>query len=91
MQQLGVRGIPAVTEMGERRTLEFRPGEMQQLTSAGIPATAGDAGGIEKGGSIPITQQAAAEDFRTLQLMVHVAEDHQIRATFRGHPIQGEG
>ena len=90
MQKLGVRGVPAVTDMGERRTLEFRPGDLQQLTSAGITPTAGDSGSIEKRGSMPIPQKAAAEGLRTLQLVVHMAEDHQIRATSVSHPIQGE-
>ena len=63
MQKLGVRGVPAVTEMGERRTLEFRPGEMQQLTSAGITPTAGDAGCIEKRGSMPIPQRLRRRAF----------------------------
>ena len=91
MHQLAVRLIPAVAEVRQGRPLELRPGEMQQKLVAGIATAAGDAGGIEIRRATAITQQALAQTGASFELVMHVAEHHQIGNTVASDAIDGQG
>ena len=91
MHQLAVRLIPAVAEVGQGRPLELRPGEMHQKLVAGIATAAGDAGGIEIRRATAVTDQALTQTGASFELVMHVAEHHQIGNAVASDAIDGQG
>jgi len=58
-------------------TRQLHPAEVTQGLARPIGAMAGHAGGIEVGGSRPITAKALALPLAAAQGVVHVAKHHQ--------------
>ena len=91
MNQLGVRGVPAMGKLRQTGTLKFSPGEMQKRPSVPVQTGARHTGGIDQRRSVALAQQVLTETGPALEGMVHVAKDDQISRSIPGHAIQSEG
>ena len=91
MHQLTIRSIPAVAEVRESAAFELRPGEMQQLIVGSITTAAGYAGSIEIRRATAISHQALTQAGASFELVMHVAEHHQIGNAMASDAIEGQG
>ena len=79
MNERSVRLIPTVTQVRKPPTAEFGPGQMQKGLTLIVHTAAGNACGIHVGNPPPIPHQAGAQARAPLELVMHVAEDDEIR------------
>ena len=91
MAQHTIRGIPAMGQTGKATAFEFRPREMQQLATIGIQPAAWDTGRIDECGALTVAQEGLTQAGTTFELMVHVAEHHQIRTAPFADAIKCQG
>ena len=80
LQQLAIEAIPAVgRQLDLAATIQFHPREMAPGPAAGIDSMAGNTGGIEIDGALPVPLHGAALPGSMPQAMVHVAKNHQVQ------------
>lgn len=91
MDQLSIRGVPAMGELREAGALEFSPGKVQQRPPLPINPCTRHTGSVDQRGSMAVAQEGLAKAGAALEGMVHVAKDHQIGRSVLRHAIQGEG
>ena len=86
-----IRGIPAMGQAGEATPFEFRPGEMKQGATIGIQPAAWNTGRVDECGALTVAQEGLTQAGATFELMVHVAEHHQIRTAPFADAIECQG
>ena len=91
MAQHTIRGIPAMGQTGKATAFEFRPREMQQGATIGIQPAAWNTGRIDECGALTVAQEGLTQAGATFELMVHVAEHHQIRTAPFADAIECQG
>lgn len=88
MADPSIRCVPAMTQLSQFRPVELSPGQIQEHLSAGIHSASGHAGGIQKGRSSSVSDEALAQSQSALQSVMHMTEDHQICRSMRCDPVQ---
>ena len=88
MADLPIRGVPAMTQLGQFRAVELSPGQIQQHLTVGIHAAPGHAGGIQVCRASPVSDKAFTQSQSAPQSVMHVTKDNKVGWSMRGDLIQ---
>ena len=88
MADLPIRGIPAMTQLGQFRAVELSPGQIQKHLTVGIHAAPGHAGGIQVCRASPVSDKAFTQSQSAPQSVMHVTKDNEVGWSMRGDLIQ---
>ena len=91
VHQIPTRPIPTVTDQDGIDGIELHPGEVMQRFPVLIASRAGNTGGIHVTGAPAIAVKRHPLAATPFQLMVHVAEHHQVSPSLLLHAIERKG